>query len=51
MFELFVFLVIAAVAIAVVGAIAALIVLIACSILLDKWYDEQTKKGDKDETL
>ena len=51
MFELLAFLVIAAVAIAVVGAIAALIVLIACSILLDKWYDEQAKKGDKDETL
>ena len=51
MFELFAFLVIAAIATAVVGAIAALIVLIACSILLDKWYDEQAKKGDKDETL
>lgn len=51
MFELFVFLVIAAIAIAVIGAIAALIVLIACSILLDKWYDEQARKGDKDETL
>lgn len=33
MFELLAFLVIAAIAIAVVGAIAALIVLIACSIL------------------
>ena len=47
MFELFTFLVIAAIAIAVIGAIAALIVLIACSILLDKWYDEQAKKEDK----
>ena len=51
MFELLAFLVIAAIAIAVVGGIAALIVLIACSILLDKWYDEQAKKGDEDETL
>lgn len=47
MFELFAFLVVAAIAIAVVGAIAALIVLIACSILLEKWYDEQAKKGRK----
>ena len=47
MLELFTFFVVAAVAIAVVGAIAALIVLIACSILLDKWYDEQVKKEDK----
>lgn len=47
MLELFAFLVVAAIAIAVVGAIAALIVLIACSILLDKWYDEQAKKGRK----
>lgn len=47
MFELLAFLVVAAIAIAVVGAIAALIVLIACSILLDKWYDEQVKKEDK----
>ena len=47
MLELFTFLVIAAIAIAVIGAIAALIVLIACSILLDKWYDEQAKKEDK----
>ena len=46
MFELFAFLVIAAIAIAVIGAIAALIVLIACSILLEKWYDEQVKKED-----
>ena len=51
MFELLAFLVIAAIAIAVIGGIAALIVLIACSILLDKWYDEQAKKGDEDETL
>lgn len=43
MFELFAFLVIAAIAIAVVGAIAALIVLIACSILIDKWYDDEAK--------
>lgn len=47
MLELFAFLVIAAIAIAVVGAIAALIVLIACSILLDKWYDDEAKKGRK----
>lgn len=47
MLELFTFLVVAAVAIAVVGAIAALIVLIACSILLEKWYDEQARKEDK----
>ena len=47
MFELLAFLVVAAIAIAVVGAIAALIVLIACSILLEKWYDEQAKKGRK----
>lgn len=47
MLELFTFLVVAAIAIAVVGAIAALIVLIAGSILLDKWYDEQAKKEDK----
>lgn len=47
MFELFAFLVVAAIAIAVVGAIAARIVLIACSILLEKWYDEQAKKGRK----
>ena len=43
MFELLAFLVIA--------AIAALIVLIACSILLDKWYDEQAKKETRNETL
>lgn len=47
MLELFTFFVVAAVAIAVVGAIAALIVLIACSILLEKWYDEQARKEDK----
>lgn len=47
MFELFTFFVVSAVAIAVVGAIAALIVLIACSILLDKWYDDEAKKGGK----
>lgn len=47
MLELFTFFVVAAVAIAVVGAIAALIVLITCSILLEKWYDEQAKKEDK----
>lgn len=51
MFELLAFLAIAAIATAVIGAIAALIVLIACSILLDKWYDEQAKQGDKDETV
>lgn len=51
MLELFTLFVVAAVAIAVAGAIAALIVLIACSILLDKWYDEQAKKGGKNETL
>ena len=44
MLELFTLLVVAAVAIVVVGAIAALIVLIACSILLEKWYDEQAEK-------
>lgn len=47
MLELFTLFVVAAVAIAVVGAIAALIVLIACSILLDKWYDDEAKKGGK----
>lgn len=47
MLELFILLVVAAVAIAVVGAIAALIVLITCSILLEKWYDEQVKKENR----
>ena len=51
MLELFMFFVVAAVTIAVVGAIAALIVLIACSILLEKWYGEQAKKETKNETL
>ena len=51
MLEMALVIVITIVAVIVVLGIVALVGLIACSILLDKWYDEQAKKGNKDETL
>lgn len=47
MLEMALVIVIAVMAAIVAVGIVALIGLIACSILLDKWYDEQSKKEEK----
>lgn len=47
MLEVALMIVTAIIAAIIVVSIIALIGLITCSILLDKWYDDEAKKGGK----